>query len=130
MPTSPEKLSVSRLESVIEIVRDMVAMFRGRGEKTEYALLKIADVLATRPHRVRSLFYRDKMWPMTADEALRIKCRFSGHIEHEITHLLDKVEMLRVKQRQLNLGIQCEQENSSAPGYGCAWARSVSRSAG
>ncbi len=130
MKKAPEIASVSRLENVIEIVCDMVAMFRSRGEKTEYALLKIADVLAAKPYRVKSLFYRDRIWPMGEDEAFRIKCRFSRHLETEITHLLEKVEDLRVKKHQLDLELQCEQANSSPAGFGFAWETHATRLAG
>lgn len=128
MTTSPEDSSVNRLERVIEHVRDMVAMFRRRGEKTEYALPKIASLLDTKPHRVRSLFYRDKMWALPESEADRIEARFDAYLDREIVLSIEYTEALRVKKRQLNLVFECK--NASQHGSGYASTGSLWRSVG
>ena len=102
-----ERISVDRLETVIGYIRDTVAMFRRRGHKTEYVIPEIAGLLDTKPHRVRSLFYRDKLWPMSAAEADRIERRFAEHIDREIAITLDYVAGLRAKRNQLNLRLSC-----------------------
>lgn len=117
MTESPETFSVNRLERVIEHVRDMVAMFRRRGEKTEYALPKIAGLLDTKPHRVKSLFYRDKMWALPEFEADRIEARFDAYLDREIALSIEYTEMLRVKKRQLNLVFECNEKSPRGCGY-------------
>jgi hypothetical protein len=104
---SPENISLDRLETVIGYVRDIVAMFRRRGHKTEYVMPEIAGLLDAKPQRVRSLFYRDKLWSMSEAEAARIERRFAEHIDREISITLDYVEGLRAKRNQLNLRLSC-----------------------
>lgn len=117
MTPSPEAFSGNRLERVIEHVRDMVAMFRRSGEKTEYALPKIAALLDTKPHRVRSFFYRDKMWALPESEADRIESRFASYLDSEIALSIEYTETLRLKKRQLNLVLVCKNSSQRGSGY-------------
>lgn len=128
MNASPEAFSGNRLDRVIGHVQDMVAMFRRRGEKTDYAFPKIATLLETKPHRVRSLFYRDKMWALPDSEADRIEARFDAYLDREITLSIEYTEMLRVKKRQLNMVLVCKNESQRGSGY--ASTDSLSRAVG
>lgn len=118
MNPSPESSSGTQLERVIGHVQDMVAMFRRRGEKTDYAFPKIADLLGTKPHRVRSLFYRDKMWAMPNSEADRIEAGFDAYLDREIALSIEYTEELRLKKRQLNLVLECKKESQRYSGFG------------
>ena len=126
----PERISVDRLETVIGYIRDTVAMFRRRGHKTEYVIPEIAGLLDTKPHRIRSLFYRDKLWPMSVAEASRIERRFTEHLDREIALNLEYIEVLRAKRDQLTMRLSCDDAGCCAPMAGIAWGGSRSRSAG
>jgi hypothetical protein len=128
MNTSPEESWGNRLDHVIEHVRDMVAMFRRRGEKTDYALPKIAELLGTKHHRVRSLFYAEKMWALSDTEANTIERRFSVYLDREIALSIEYTENLRAKKRQLDLRLECK--NSSQRGSGFGSTGSLARLAG
>lgn len=108
MNQSPQDTWGNHLDHVIEHVRDMVAMFRRRGEKTDYALPKIAELLGTKHHRVRSLFYAEKMWALSEKEADTIERRFSAYLDREIALSIEYTENLRAKKRQLEMRLECK----------------------
>lgn len=129
MTQSPEKNSVN-IEEAVTYIRKMVARFRRRGAKTEYALPDVAKILDITPKRAKSLFYRDGVWAVTTDEVERIVAKYSVHLDLEIALSLEYTDSLIAEKRQLNLGITCDYPSSSRHGYGCESTDWHARSAG
>lgn len=120
MNKSPEKNSVTSLETAIEHVRDIVSMFRRRGAKTEHAIPDVATILGLTPARTKSLFYRDGVWRLAEKEAEKIERRFVAHLDREISLTLEYAETLRAKRDQIILGLACKNQNYSRPISGCS----------
>lgn len=129
MNETREKLSATKMEATIGYVRDIVAMFRRRGLKTEYAIPEVAGLLDLSPKRVKTIFYRDGLWGMAQDEAERIERRFADHLDAEIALSIEYTEQLRIKRNQISMGLTCEQENLAPRGFGSASTGSLVRSA-
>lgn len=124
MNKSPEKDSVTSLETAIEHVRDIVSMFRRRGAKTEHAIPDVATILGLTPARTKSLFYRDGVWRLAEKEAEKIERRFVAHLDREIILSIEYTEQLRAKRDQVELGLACTRRNYSQPSSG---SRSIGR---
>jgi hypothetical protein len=130
MSNSPEKISATALERVIECVRDVVMMRRRRGVKTEYALPEVAQIFDVTPKRAKSFFYRDGVWRIAVVEAQRIERRYLECLDHEIALSIEYTEALRVKRQQSSMRLQqCEDKNTSLRGSGFASIGSHARSA-
>lgn len=129
MTENREFFSVNYLEIAIGNVRDMVAMFRRRGVKSEHAMPEVAEILDISPKRVKSLFYRDGVWNIQKKEAQSIEARFVSYLDREIDLSIRYTEQLRLRKLQRNLGLKCEDQNSSQLGFGFNLAISRTRSA-
>lgn len=129
MTKTRENYSVTAMEPIIGYVRDIVAMFRHRGMKTEYAIPEVAGILDLTPKRVKSIFYRDGLWKMAQDEAAKVERRFAEHLDAEIALSIEYTEQLRIKRDQLAMGLQCENQSYSPRCSGFGSAGSLARSA-
>lgn len=118
MTMSPEKLSAKLIEDAVTYVRDMVSMFRRRGVKSEHAMPEVADLLDLSPKRVKSLYYKDGIWNIAESEVKKIESRFDAYLDREIALSIEYTETLRLKKRQLSLGLECKEKSSRGSGYG------------
>ena len=119
MTKNTEKLSPSPAQRSVTIVREMVAMFRRRGLKSQHAMPEVAQKLGMSITRLRNLFYMDT-WRVRidADEAERLTQKYADYIDQEIAALLQMADDLRVKKQQLALDLECGNQSYAGPSFG------------
>lgn len=118
-------VSPDRIEDAIGYVRDMVAMFRRRGLKSEHALPDVAATLELSLKRAKSLFYRE-IFAVACDEVEKIERRFVSHLDAEIALSIEYTESLRLKRDQISMRLECTNNDCSPLGSGCASTASAS----